>query len=124
MIESPAVRSVVVSPAVRMTAQWFVAAGEMGAINAALQSLMVATRAEPGCQGCYLATELGGRAGFTYVEEWKTEQDLMTQLRSDRFAKLAHLMESAIEHPRVEFNLPGGTRGFDYAEEVRGYNGM
>lgn len=99
--------------------QWYVPIGEMGAINVALQSLMVATRAEPGCLGCFLSTELAGRSGFTYMEEWKSEQDLVSQLQSVRFTKLAHLLESASERPRIEFSLPGGTRGIEYADEVR-----
>jgi hypothetical protein len=57
------------------------------------------------------------------VEEWKTEEDLVMQLRSTRFAKLAQLLESATERPRIEFSLPGGIRGLDYAEEVRGRQG-
>jgi quinol monooxygenase YgiN len=104
---------------VRMTVQWFVPKGEMGAITNALQTLMVEARGEPGCAGCFLSTELGERAGFTYVENWKTEMDLVTQLRSARFAKLAHLMERGMEQPRVEFWLPEGTRGIEYAEEAR-----
>jgi quinol monooxygenase YgiN len=106
-----------------MTVQWFVPRGEVGAINSALHVLMVATRAEPGCLSCLLSTQLGDRAGFTYVEEWKTEEDLAMQLRSVRFAKLAQLLESAMERPSIEFTLPGGTRGIDYAEEVRGRRG-
>jgi quinol monooxygenase YgiN len=104
---------------VRMTVQWFVQPARMGVIHAALNALMVATRAEPGCAGCSLQAELGTRAGFTYMEAWKTEQDLRSQLRSPRFAQLAHLMESAVERPRVEFALPGGTRGLEFADEVR-----
>ena len=111
------------APQVRMTVRWFVPRGEMGAINTALHALMALTRAEPGCVGCFLSTDLGERAGLTYVEEWKTEQDLMSQLRSTRFAKLAQLMEHATENPSVEFLLPGGPRGIEYAEEVRGRQG-
>ena len=44
---------------------------------------------------------------------------LRRELRSDRFATLAALMESATEPPVVEIALPGGTRGLDYVEEVR-----
>jgi quinol monooxygenase YgiN len=103
----------------RMTLEWSVSRGEMEMINAALQSVMLATRAEPGCTACALSTRLGDRAGFTYVEEWRTEEDLVTQLRSSRFSKLAHLLESATEPPNVEFSLPEGKRGLEYAEEVR-----
>ena len=105
---------------VRMTADWTVTPGEIEVLSAAMQSLMVATRAEPGCVSCSLSTQLGERTGFHYEEEWKTENDLKQQLRSGRFAKLAHLMESARERPRIEFLLPDGTRGIEYAEEVRG----
>ena len=103
-----------------MTVEWSVPRGEMGAITSAMNSLMVLTRAEPGCLGCTLSTQLGDRAGFEYTEEWRAEDDLIQQLRSGRFAKLAHLLESALEHPRIEFSLPGGTRGMEYAHEVRG----
>ena len=106
--------------AVRMTAEWTVSPGETEILGAAMQSLMVATRAEPGCVSCSLSTQLGERTGFHYEEEWKSESDLKQQLRSGRFAKLAHLMESAMERPRIEFWLPDGTRGIEYAEEVRG----
>jgi quinol monooxygenase YgiN len=107
----------------RMTVRWFVPSGEVGAINIAMQSLITATRAQPGCVSCSLSSQLGERARFTYVEEWRTEQDLKSQLRSERFAKLAHLMEGATERPTVEFVLPGGTRGMDYADEVHGHQG-
>jgi quinol monooxygenase YgiN len=103
----------------RMKLEWSVSRGEMEIINSALQSVMIATRGEPGCTACTLSTRLGDRAGFAYVEEWRTERDLIAQLRSSRFAKLAHLMESATEAPRIEFSLPGGSRGIEYAEEVR-----
>jgi quinol monooxygenase YgiN len=105
-------------PAARMTVQWFVPQESAGAINSALNVLMVATRAQHGCANCSLSAQMGGRAGITYAEEWDTEADLISQLRSDRFAKLAQLMESATETPRVEFVVPSGVRGIDYAENV------
>ena len=105
---------------VRMTVRWSVARGEMSAISAALSSLLSETRAQPGCLNCVFSTELGANAAFTCIEEWATEQDLDTELRSSRFTQLAQLLESALERPRVEFSLPSGTRGIEYAEEVRG----
>ena len=104
---------------IRMTVQWYVRPQEAGPIAAALHELMVAARAEPGCMSCNVSTELGERAGFRYVEEWRRESDLQRQLRSDRFARLAELMERATDRPCVEFTLPSGVRGLDYAEEVR-----
>lgn len=102
-----------------MTVQWLVPPQESGVIASAIHGLMVAARSEPGYVSCNLSTEFGDRAGLRYVEEWKDEDDLKRQLRSDRFARLAELIERATERPRIEFSLPGGVRGLEYAEEIR-----
>jgi quinol monooxygenase YgiN len=107
------------SPQVRMTVQWFVPPGSVRAVNAALNELMAATRGERGCRGCFLTTQMGQRAGFTYVEEWDEEEELKAHLRSDRFAKLAQLMETATARPLVEFTLADGSHGIEYADAVR-----
>jgi quinol monooxygenase YgiN len=104
---------------VRMTVQWRVPAGEAQSITAALQALMLQTRAAPGCAGCSLSTEMGAVVVIEYTETWKSETDLRRQVRSHRFSMLAELIERATENPIVEFALPGGSRGLDYAEEVR-----
>ena len=80
---------------------------------------MVSTRAEPGCVGCSLSTDMGRQVVIRYTEEWKTEDDLKRQLRSDRFVVLAELMEHASEVPTIEFALRDSTRGIEYAEEIR-----
>ena len=104
---------------VRMTVHWSVPSRESGSILAALHALMVAARAEPGSCGCHLTTDMGESAGLSYTEEWIHEEELKRQLRSDRFSRLAELMERATEQPTVEFALPSGLRGIDYAEAVR-----
>jgi len=83
---------------------------------------MLTTRAEPGCVGCSLSTDVHkhGKVEINYLEEWNSEEDLTRRLRSDKFTVLAELMEHASEFPTMEFTLPGATRGADYAEEIRG----
>jgi quinol monooxygenase YgiN len=83
---------------------------------------MISTRAELGCVGCSLITDVHrhARVEIQYIEEWSSEDDLTRRLRSDRFAVLAELMEHASEFPSMEFALPGSTRGVEYAEEIRG----
>ena len=107
---------------VRMILKWSVPQGESRHIVSALQGLMLTTRAEPGCVGCTLSTDVHkhARVEIHYVEEWDNEEDLARRLRSDKFAVLAELMEHASEFPTMEFALPGATRGVDYAEEIRG----
>ena len=102
-----------------MSVIWRVPSAEADAIIGALQHLLPHTRAETGCEGCQLTTELGERAVIRYFEKWKTEADLQRQLRSPRFAALAELLERGTEHPVVEFVLPGKIRQLDYADEVR-----
>ncbi|HEX5111091.1 MAG TPA: hypothetical protein VFV95_21715 [Vicinamibacterales bacterium] len=77
------------------------------------------TRSEPGCTGCYFSTEMGALVIVQYIETWSTEADLRRQIQSDRFANLAEIIEHATENPVIEFVLPGGSRGLEYAEEIR-----
>ena len=107
------------SPPVRMTVEWTVRPEQFRSVATALHSIMMATRAEPGCLNCSLATELGKRVTIQFVEAWESEESLKRHVRSDRFVTLAGLMESATEAPRVDFALPSGPRGLDYASEVR-----
>ena len=104
---------------VRLTMQWIVPRGEMG-VGSALSALLSETRVQPGCLNCVLPTEMGARAGSNCMEEWRSKQDLVAELRSMRFTQLAQLLESALECPRVEFSLPGGIRGIGQAEEALG----
>ena len=85
-----------------------------------LNTIMVAAREQPGCVNCRLSTDVGPQVRLEYVEEWKAEEDLKRQLRSNRFAHIAELIERGMEKPQVEFLVPGGIRGLEYAEEVRG----
>src|SRR5215471_18315019 len=107
---------------VRMTLKWCVPHGECRPILSALQGIMLVTRAEAGCVGCSLQTDMHDQdeALIRYVEEWKGEEDLARQLRSERFGDLTELMEHASKIPIMLFDLSGVTRGADYAEEVRG----
>lgn len=105
-----------------MTLRWRITSGEAASITTALQTLMIRTRAEPGCTGCSLSTDLGALNEIRYVANWRTEVDLQHQIRSNDFARLAELMEHATAPPTVEFALPAGIRGLDYAEQVRREN--
>jgi quinol monooxygenase YgiN len=106
---------------VRLTLSITAPPGESWRLMDALRSLMVPTRREHGCVGCRLelSTESSDPSRISYVEDWSSEEDLREQVRSDRFPRLLELMEDALEPPKIEFQLAGGTRGLDYVEEVR-----
>jgi len=107
------------SNSVRMNLTWSVPQVESRHIVSALQRLMPSIQGEAGCVGCSLSIDVRKRAVLHYTEEWRTEEDLTRNLRSDKFSALAELMERASEYPSIEFVLPGSTRGADYAVEVR-----
>ena len=69
---------------------------------------------------CSVSTGLAEQGTVRYVEEWETEDDLRRRLRCSSFARLVALMDNAIQPPHVEFALPHGRRGLDFAMEVRG----
>jgi len=106
------------SAPVRMTVRWDLTPGEARSITSTLQTQMVETRAAQGCLGCSLSTDVDARVVVRYAEEWKCERDLRQQIRSRRFANLAELMEHCEVPPVVEFVLPGGTQGLEYAQRV------
>lgn len=104
---------------VRMTICWFTSIGQAHRITMALHSLIDETRALRGCVGCFVSTRIRDRGTVRYVEEWQSEEDLRRRVRSSAFTDLGALMECAPRSPRVEFALPGGTRGLDFVEEVQ-----
>jgi quinol monooxygenase YgiN len=108
-----------VSTSSRMKLRWSVLPHELGPVTAALNTLMVGARAQPRCLRCQLSTKMGEHAELEYIEEWTAESDLRRQLQSERFARIAELMERATAPPHFEFSVPGGTRGIEYALEAR-----
>ena len=106
---------------VRLTLTMSAPSGESWRLVDALRSLMVPARAEHGCVGCEVAlsTESHDPSCIRYVENWSTEEDLRDRVRSDGFLSLIAVMEKALDPPRIQFELAGGTRGLDYVAEVR-----
>lgn len=83
----------------------------------AFRYLMLSTRLESGCLGCYAWNEPDSKVH--YVEEWATEADMRRRVGSDRFTSVLALLESVQEPPHVQFDFVSATRGLDYVEEVR-----
>lgn len=104
---------------VRMRVEWSVLPQQVNAVGGAVHALMAESSREPGCVTCSLSTEMGEYVTLALVTVWDSEESLRLYVRSPRFQMLASVMESAFAPPRVEFVLPSGTRGFEYAESVR-----
>jgi quinol monooxygenase YgiN len=103
-----------------MMIEWSVPIGQTRPITIALHSLASDVRSTVGCVSCSVSTDIASRGVVRYVEEWETEEDLRRRVSAETFLYLTTLMEEAAQPPRVEFSLTRGTRGFEFAEEVRG----
>jgi quinol monooxygenase YgiN len=81
-------------------------------------SLMGPTRAERGCLRCELYT---GWQGPTVLMEsfWRTREDLLQHLQSDRYKSFLQLMETSLEQPLIEFIFVSRTNGLEIVKEVR-----
>jgi len=104
---------------VRMTLGWRVPQREAASILSALHRLMARTRAGRGCTGCSLSSQIGDYTEIRCVADWESEEDLQRQILSSDFTQLAELLERAVEPPTIEFRLPSGMQGLEYAERVR-----
>lgn len=98
--------------------EWLVPPWQVQPVAAALQGVMLATRREPGCLRCVVSTSVSDRVRIRFEEDWETEEQLRRHVRSEGFRAVATLVEEATEPPSIEFMLPSGTRGIDYATEA------
>jgi quinol monooxygenase YgiN len=95
------------------------AAGQEREVTQALQTIMLPARLSRGCSRVELCTEVGQPGVLCYLEEWDVEEELLAQLRAERFGHLLELMECAVEPPLLEFRFVTAKRGLDYIESAR-----
>jgi quinol monooxygenase YgiN len=83
----------------------------------ALRFLMLGTRLEPGCCDC--SVWVNPESTVHYVEEWQTEADMRSRVRSSDFTSLLGVIESVHQLPHVQFDFVSNTRGLDYVVQLR-----
>jgi len=85
----------------------------------AFRSLIGPGRAERGCLRCEVFCGLP-EANTVLVESlWKTQEDLIQHLRSDRYKSFLQLVETSIEQPSIEFFLVAQVSDLEMVTEVR-----
>lgn len=85
----------------------------------ALQALARLARLERGCLEVHLFMESHDPRSLCYIEMWDTEKNLCSMLRSERFTRLAELMETATEPPVLDFRTIAEIRGLEFARQAR-----
>lgn len=89
-------------------------------ITRLLRSLIEPIRSETGCLSCRLYREPKNPDVLTWVEEWRTREDLDRHLRSQRFTKILAALDMADAEPEVRFDTVVETVGMQLIEEARG----
>jgi quinol monooxygenase YgiN len=85
----------------------------------AFRSLMGPTRARRGCLRCELYTGWPGPNTVLLESLWKTREDLVQHLQSDRYKSVLQLVETSLEQPVIEFFIVFRREGLEIVEEAR-----
>jgi len=85
----------------------------------AFATLMGPTRAEHGCLRCELYRAWQGTNTLLLEGLWKTKEDMVRHLQSDRYKSFLQLVETSTSPPIIEFFFVLQSRGLQMVEEVR-----
>jgi quinol monooxygenase YgiN len=87
-------------------------------LAAELRALIGQALGKPGLVDYQLSIDFVDPRRIYYVEEWSSEQDLKSQIPSDRFHRLIALLEAATERPRFEVQQVVRSDGLAFVEET------
>jgi quinol monooxygenase YgiN len=85
----------------------------------ALRSITFAAQVERGFISSRIYQEVGNPDALCMEQEWSSEPELNSHIRSSCFTDLLMLMETALEAPMLEVHSVSETRGLEYVEAVR-----
>jgi quinol monooxygenase YgiN len=85
----------------------------------AFGSLLGPTRAQRGCVRCELYRGWSGPNTVLLESMWRTREDLIRHLQSDRYKSFLHLMEMSTERPTIEFFFDIQRFGLEIVEQAR-----
>lgn len=85
----------------------------------ALRSIVVGARSERGYLASRIYQEVGSPEALCLEEDWSSEAELKSHIRSSSFTDLLMLMETAFEAPVLEVHSVAGVYGLEYVEDVR-----
>jgi quinol monooxygenase YgiN len=85
----------------------------------ALRSIAVEAQVERGFLGSRIYQEAGNPEALCLEEDWSSEPELKSHIRSSCFTDLLLLMETAPEAPVLEVHAIPKTHGLEYIEAVR-----
>jgi quinol monooxygenase YgiN len=85
----------------------------------ALRSITFAAQVERGFISSRIYQEVGNPEALCLEQDWSSEPELKSHIRSSCFTDLLMLMETALEAPMLEVHSVSETRGLEFVEAVR-----
>jgi quinol monooxygenase YgiN len=82
-------------------------------------SLMGLTRVQPGCISCRMYFDMENENALSLVEEWKSQDALDKNIRSEQYRKILALLDMSTEPPEIQFNTVLSTAGLEAVAAVR-----
>jgi quinol monooxygenase YgiN len=83
-----------------------------------MRGMLEPARVERGCLSYHLYEDVEDRNAFVLVEEWESQEDLESHIRTDSQRQLLTLMDLLSEQPELRFNTVSHTAGMDLIEHV------
>jgi quinol monooxygenase YgiN len=83
-----------------------------------MRGLLEPVRVERGCLSYRLYEDVEDRNSFILLEEWESQKDLESHIRTDNQRLLLSLMDLMSEQPELRFNTVTHTAGLDLIENV------
>ena len=83
-----------------------------------LRGMLEPARVERGCLSYRLYEDIENRNAFVLVEEWATQKDLESHIRTDNQRLVLVLMDLLSEQPELRFNTVSHTVGMELIGDV------
>ena len=74
---------------------------------------------EHGFRSSRIYQEVGNPGALCLEQDWNSEPELKSHIRSSCFTDLVMLMETALEAPMLQIHSVSETHGLEYVEGVR-----
>jgi quinol monooxygenase YgiN len=84
-----------------------------------LLSMIDPTENERGCQSCQIFRGIEDKNVFSLIEEWKSREDLVVHIKSDRFSVLLGTKSLLYEPPQIEIHTIYHSEGKEAIDVIR-----
>jgi len=86
-----------------------------------LRSMVEQWRDEPGCLSCNIYGDLQEKDVLMLEEVWRSEEDLVLHLRSNKYRNLLLVLEMARKQPEIRFDTISSSTGIETIEKARSH---